>query len=56
MYAPLALRIETYGIQLSEQAMRYQQKQLNSQAMQSWLAQASLENDIVEEDEAGEPV
>lgn len=55
MYAPVALRFETYGIELSEQAKRYQQKQLNSSAMQKWLAEASLETDIVEEDEAGVP-
>ncbi|KOO10814.1 glutathione S-transferase, partial [Vibrio xuii] len=55
MYAPVALRFETYGIELSEQAKRYQQKQLNSPAMQKWLAEASLETDIVEEDEAGVP-
>ncbi len=55
MYAPVVLRTLTYGVQLSEQATQYQQKVLNSAAMQRWLAEASLETDIVEEDEAGEP-
>lgn len=56
MFAPVALRFETYGIELSAAAKQYQQKQLNSPAIQRWLAEASLETDIVEEDEAGEPV
>lgn len=56
MYAPVALRMQTYGIPLSAQAKAYQQRVLNSQAIQRWLAEASLETDIVVEDEAGEPV
>lgn len=56
MYAPVALRFETYGIELSDQAKAYQQRLLQSPAMQLWLAQASTETDIVEEDEAGEAV
>lgn len=56
MYAPVALRFETYGIELSDQAKTYQQRLLRSPAMQLWLAQASTETDIVEEDEAGEAV
>ncbi len=56
MYAPVALRFETYGIELSDQAKVYHQRLLQSPAMQLWLAQASTETDIVEEDEAGEAV
>ncbi|CAE6953534.1 Glutathione S-transferase [Vibrio sp. B1FLJ16] len=55
MYAPVVLRTLTYGIPLSEKAIQYQQKVLKSETMQRWLAEASLETDIVEEDEAGEP-
>ncbi|MFA0567514.1 glutathione S-transferase [Vibrio gallaecicus] len=55
MYAPVALRVETYGIKLSEKATVYQQKVLNSSAIKQWLAEASLETDIVKEDEAGSP-
>lgn len=55
MYAPVVLRTLTYGIPLSEKATQYQQKVLKSETMQRWLAEASLETDIVEEDEAGEP-
>ncbi|EML0276611.1 glutathione S-transferase family protein [Vibrio parahaemolyticus] len=53
MYAPVALRFETYGIELSQGAKAYQQKVLASHAVQKWLAEASQETDIVEEDEAG---
>ncbi|WP_299141217.1 glutathione S-transferase family protein [uncultured Vibrio sp.] len=56
MFAPVALRVETYGIQLSEKAKQYQQRVLNSPSIQKWLAEASLETDVVEEDEAGKPV
>ena len=56
MYAPVALRFETYGIKLSDKARRYQQRLLQSPPMQLWLTQASTETDIVEEDEAGEAV
>ncbi|CAM2940926.1 glutathione S-transferase family protein [Vibrio mytili] len=56
MYAPVALRFQTYGIELSESASAYQRKVLTSASLQPWLKQASLETDIVEEDEAGEEV
>lgn len=56
MYAPVALRFQTYGIELSEGAKAYQQKVLASDSLQQWLKEASLETDIVEEDEAGEAV
>ena len=55
MYAPVALRVQTYGITLSEKATAYQQKVLRSPAVKQWLAEASLETEIVEEDEAGSP-
>ncbi len=56
MYAPLALRFMTYGIELSTPAKRYQDKVLDSKAVKQWLAEAELETDIVAEDEAGVPV
>lgn len=56
MYAPVALRFKTYQIPLSEKAQQYQNKVLSSNAIKTWLEQASQESDIVEEDEAGEPV
>ncbi|MFC5078007.1 Stringent starvation protein A [Vibrio thalassae] len=53
MFAPVALRFQTYGIQLSELAQQYQQRVLNSSAIKAWLIQASHEQDIIVEDEAG---
>ncbi|MFA0014063.1 glutathione S-transferase family protein [Vibrio lentus] len=56
MFAPVAIRVQTYGIELSEKAALYQQRALNSPSIQKWQAEASLETDVVEEDEAGKPV
>ncbi|MGF1776399.1 glutathione S-transferase family protein [Vibrio nomapromontoriensis] len=56
MFAPIALRFATYQIPLSEQATQYQRTVLNSPAIKQWLIQALEETEIVEEDEAGEPV
>ena len=56
MFAPVALRFVTYGIELSAPAKHYQQKVLNSPEIQRWLQEASLETDIVDEDEVGTPV
>ncbi|MGR5134357.1 glutathione S-transferase family protein [Vibrio alfacsensis] len=56
MYAPVALRFQTYGVELSKGAAAYQQKVLASASLQQWLEEASKETDIVEEDEAGEAV
>ncbi|GAB2647106.1 glutathione S-transferase family protein [Vibrio panuliri] len=53
MYAPVALRFQTYGITLSQAAQKYQQRVLTSDSLQPWLHEASLETDIVIEDEAG---
>lgn len=53
MYAPVALRFQSYGIALSPTAKQYQQRVLNSPSLQLWLEQASLEHDIVEQDEVG---
>jgi glutathione S-transferase len=53
MYAPVALRFQTYGIELSEGSKAYQHKVLASESLQQWLEEASQETDIVEEDEAG---
>ncbi|WP_394143666.1 glutathione S-transferase family protein [Vibrio atypicus] len=56
MYAPVALRFLTYGIELSDGAKAYQQKVLASESLRPWLEEASLESEIVEEDEAGEAI
>ena len=55
MFAPVVLRFMTYGIELSPPAQAYANALRHHPAMQAWLADALLETEIVEEDEAGEP-
>lgn len=55
MYAPVASRFHTYGIELSSQCQGYVDHWLTHPAMQSWYRAAHQETEIVEEDEAGEP-
>ncbi|MCE0495617.1 glutathione S-transferase family protein [Vibrio salinus] len=47
MYAPLAIRFQTYGIELSEKAQEYQRKVLSSQAVRLWFGQAATETDTI---------
>lgn len=56
MYAPVVMRLPTYGISLSETAQRYCDKVTNDPVMQKWLADALLETAIVAMDEVGEPI
>ncbi|SJL84222.1 glutathione S-transferase [Vibrio palustris] len=53
MFAPVALRFMTYGIELSPAAAQYQQRLINDKMMQRWLQEALQETEIVDEDEAG---
>ena len=53
MYAPVALRLRTYGIELPESAAYYPQRLLQSAAMQEWLAAAEVEVEIIEQAEVG---
>ena len=53
MYAPVALRLRTYGINLPESAAFYPQRLLQSAAMQEWLAAAEVEIEVIEHDEVG---
>ncbi|WP_295894434.1 glutathione S-transferase family protein [uncultured Vibrio sp.] len=55
MYAPVAIRCQSYGVSLSERAKVYQQKVLNSAAVKCWFDEASLESDVVENAEVGVP-
>lgn len=55
-FAPVVFRFVTYGIELSEAAKAYQQTMLSHPAMKAWLEEALAETEVVEEDEAGEPV
>lgn len=52
-YAPVALRFQTYGVELSEAAQRYQFKLLAHPALRRWVEQALEETEIVDMDEVG---
>lgn len=54
MYAPVVLRLRTYGINLPESASHYPRRLLQSAAMQDWLAAAECETEVIEADEAGQ--
>ena len=53
MYAPVVLRLRTYGINLPEAAGYYPQRLLESEAMQDWLAAAECEIEGIEREEKG---
>jgi len=53
MFAPVALRFRTYGINLPESALHYPRRLLRSDAMQEWLAAAESETEVIEGDEKG---
>ncbi len=55
MFAPVVLRFMTYGTALSPLSQQYADTLRQHPAMQAWLADALLETEIVDEDEAGEP-
>ena len=54
MYAPVVLRLRTYGINLPESAGYYPHRLLESEAMQAWLAAAECEIEVIEADEKGQ--
>ncbi len=54
MYAPVVLRMRTYGINLPESAVFYPRRLLESAAMQDWLAAAECETEVIEADEKGQ--
>jgi glutathione S-transferase len=54
MYAPVVLRLRTYGINLPESAWFYPHRLLQSKAMQEWLAAAECETEVIEADEKGQ--
>ena len=53
MYAPVALRFRTYGINLPESALVYAHRLLESSAMQDWLVAAETEIDVIDREEVG---
>lgn len=54
MFAPVVLRLRTYGINLPESAGFYPHRLLESVAMQEWLAAAECETEVIEADEKGQ--
>jgi glutathione S-transferase len=54
MYAPVVLRLRTYGINLPQSAGYYPHRLLESAAMQDWLAAAECEIEVIEADEKGQ--
>jgi glutathione S-transferase len=53
MYAPVAMRLPTYGIELPPVAQAWFDTLRGDPAMQEWIAAALEETEIVEADEAG---
>ena len=54
MYAPVVLRLRTYGINLPESARHYAIRVLQSEAMQEWLLACETEIEVIEQDEVGQ--
>ncbi|HNP34591.1 MAG TPA: glutathione S-transferase family protein [Woeseiaceae bacterium] len=53
MYAPIVLRLRTYGIEVPEAARAYARRLLESAALMKWLAAAASETEVIEADEKG---
>ena len=54
MFAPVVLRLRTYGINLPESAGFYPHRTLESEAMQDWLAAAECEVEVIPAEEKGQ--
>lgn len=54
MFAPVVLRLRTYGINLPESASIYPRRLLESEAMQEWLLAAESEIEVIEREELGQ--
>jgi glutathione S-transferase len=53
MYAPVALRVRTYGLPLSALAARYLETMLEDEHLQGWIRAAEQESIVIPEDEVG---
>lgn len=53
MYAPVALRLRTYGINLPEAAQSFSRRLLESEALQNWLVASESETEVLETEEIG---
>lgn len=54
MYAPVVLRFLTYGLQVSPDALEYQQTVLADEHLVRWTMAAEVEGVLIPEDETGE--
>ena len=54
MFAPVVLRLRTYGINLPESAGFFPQRLLESEAMQEWLLAAESETEVIDREETGQ--
>ena len=54
MFAPVVLRLRTYGINLPESAGFYPHRLLESDAMQEWLLAAESEIEVIDREETGQ--
>ena len=53
LFAPVALRFRTYGIELSEVSAQYQQQILDHEPVRHWVEQARDEPESIEHEEVG---
>jgi glutathione S-transferase len=56
MFAPVALRFRTYGLPMPEVVAGFTEAVLAHPAVADWIGAARLEPEIIDVDEAGEPV
>jgi len=53
MYAPVALRVRTYGLPLSALAARYLETMLDDDHLQQWIRAAEQESIVIPQEEVG---
>jgi glutathione S-transferase len=53
MFAPVALRVRTYGLPLSSLAARYHDTMLADGQLQEWIADSCRDTQVIPHDEAG---
>jgi len=53
MYAPVALRVRTYGLPLSALAARYLETMLDDDYLQQWIRASELESIFISQEEVG---
>ncbi|MCP4286566.1 MAG: glutathione S-transferase [Gammaproteobacteria bacterium] len=55
MYAPVVMRLVSYGIELDDVSRAYVDNLYNSPAAQAWIAVGKAEEEVIKEDEADWP-